>query len=1263
MSIVTPSICCMTMSNGERPFYKYNKSSMKAYADKNGWDFKEFINWKDPDVEKYLLSDDSRTKLKQRLGKSTLYADRRTNMKKPHMFGFPQPYIHKLLCMLDIFQTTTYDYVLWLDDSCFIKPECPNLYNILKEDNKQNCIAAFNEHKFNGWASHNSIECIKKLRNITLTETTQINTGVVWMPRTIFTQITKQMIYDNIDLFYNHFPEQTFLQYCIHTLQLEYYHIDYIWNDWLHNNNKLLSKDLITRPSYIYHFVSGFGEKRLEHSKFLYEYYYKNKTSYSPLNYIGITLGDTNSMYCNGMRRHCFAFYKQLDYMNLNPVFLCKKPQYEWLTQDYPNIKKMLFNDLLDKNNWNKFSKIIEWEVFLPDPLPSISSDINIPIIRMNCGNIFHFYNTYFIQNESNIIKYQKYLSEYWSLPHHNNSITLKKHFSQITAKIIPYIFDFKNQTFTTIYTSRQPLHILIMEPNLDLIKTAFVPIISCIQYLQQFPDRIGSIQIYCGRNIEKSTQSLIQEYLPNTSKFIIRGRISFPDIMKLNEDKKCVILSHQNQNNLNNLYFDAIENGIPLIHNSDSNLMNIVGFSYKQNDIYTICSHINSIYEMEPSTLKRNLTDSYALLQQRFGPYQTHIIDKMKGLLNVCNNSSIKFIDQMKPKYNTFNKVSRMANKYQYQLYLNNNEFYYELGKIKNIGQRFPLDINRNYKVYFIHPFASYVSKNNFLNFWQGNHIYTNYWNLKDNGYPVGLSDTPIQNTINILPITYYLLSMKRDNKGIIIDFKNHYLTSIIKQYPKTKFYFTLAEYTYMDWHKYKLPLNVQFIRQNPIFVPQGDIYTPLFEYKLKLQESISTKLSSIGYFGTTNNLHPYVKSESFQNFCKQNSIKLIISDQPSEWQHLQTTVDAILAIRPDMIDKQNRKVASKLINSIRIGKPFICGKESSYNWEHNHSLNNKGIILIDSIQDLEKQILHLKQNYMSFVHEIKSIQQNFSNDKLAKRMWDQLKICNNSNEYKNQEDTLNNIHFEIAEIPKHYHMTYSNFDDLTDVLKKHIMNTKTEFEKAGWKFSFYNKKQRELFIKQNFKRRVYESYKRINPQYGPAQADFFRYCLMYHYGGVYTDVKSEISTNIYDNLDNHNYDVFMSRWSKLYVGVCELPHQKYPPHGEVCNWILISKPKQSFWIDLINHICDLISSWDNKEVGKKGVLILTGPHMLTDFFNTYQNKKNIYVHKRSSDRKYSAFDASKYNIAKIKDTKLNNKLYKNQHYTTLTTPIILSD
>ena len=46
--------------------------------------------------------------------------------------------------------------------------------------------------------------------------------------------------------------------------------------------------------------------------------------------------------------------------------------------------------------------------------------------------------------------------------------------------------------------------------------------------------------------------------------------------------------------------------------------------------------------------------------------------------------------------------------------------------------------------------------------------------------------------------------------------------------------------------------------------------------------------------------------------------------------------------------------------------------------------------------------------------------------------------------------------------------------------------------------------------FIKREFPGEVYESFITINPKYGAARADFFRYCVLYKYGGLYMDIKS---------------------------------------------------------------------------------------------------------------------------------------------------------
>lgn len=54
------------------------------------------------------------------------------------------------------------------------------------------------------------------------------------------------------------------------------------------------------------------------------------------------------------------------------------------------------------------------------------------------------------------------------------------------------------------------------------------------------------------------------------------------------------------------------------------------------------------------------------------------------------------------------------------------------------------------------------------------------------------------------------------------------------------------------------------------------------------------------------------------------------------------------------------------------------------------------------------------------------------------------------------------------------------------------------------------YDDEDIEEFIRTNFSKRIYSAYKHINPIYGAAKADFFRYLVLYYHGGVYFDIKT---------------------------------------------------------------------------------------------------------------------------------------------------------
>src|SRR4051794_34826120 len=48
--------------------------------------------------------------------------------------------------------------------------------------------------------------------------------------------------------------------------------------------------------------------------------------------------------------------------------------------------------------------------------------------------------------------------------------------------------------------------------------------------------------------------------------------------------------------------------------------------------------------------------------------------------------------------------------------------------------------------------------------------------------------------------------------------------------------------------------------------------------------------------------------------------------------------------------------------------------------------------------------------------------------------------------------------------------------------------------------------------FIEREYGSRILSMYNLINPEYGAARADLFRYLLMYKDGGIYLDIKSRI-------------------------------------------------------------------------------------------------------------------------------------------------------
>lgn len=199
---------------------------------------------------------------------------------------------------------------------------------------------------------------------------------------------------------------------------------------------------------------------------------------------------------------------------------------------------------------------------------------------------------------------------------------------------------------------------------------------------------------------------------------------------------------------------------------------------------------------------------------------------------------------------------------------------------------------------------------------------------------------------------------------------------------------------------------------------------------------------------------------------------------------------------------------------------------------------------------------------------------------------------------------------------IPKKIHQIwFQGYDNLTIEVKNIIEhNLKINPE---WEYVFWDSKKIDNFIKNNESDYVYNAYNKINSAFNASRADFFRYIIMYHQGGVYLDIKSKINYP----LDNwvHNDKLQLS-----FFGSKNILLKKYFTYNkkfkniiprELQQIVLIYPKKHPILRILIDYISQKIYNYKNKNFiffnkrdnNAYNVLSLTGPWVYTKILSIY--------------------------------------------------------
>jgi len=192
-----------------------------------------------------------------------------------------------------------------------------------------------------------------------------------------------------------------------------------------------------------------------------------------------------------------------------------------------------------------------------------------------------------------------------------------------------------------------------------------------------------------------------------------------------------------------------------------------------------------------------------------------------------------------------------------------------------------------------------------------------------------------------------------------------------------------------------------------------------------------------------------------------------------------------------------------------------------------------------------------------------------------------------------------LDAVHATDAPIPKRVHMT-ARSRHLDGALADNLAQIREH--NPDWSVTLYDDRDIETFLHRHYGPAVLAIYQRINPRYGAARADLFRYLCVYRLGGVYLDIKSGTTMPLSQWLVPEDRFI-LSQWDNGPTGRYSDWGLHRPirhiPGGEYQQWFLIASAGHPYLRAACERVLRNIVAHRPvpAKFGRMGVLEVTGP------------------------------------------------------------------
>jgi len=161
--------------------------------------------------------------------------------------------------------------------------------------------------------------------------------------------------------------------------------------------------------------------------------------------------------------------------------------------------------------------------------------------------------------------------------------------------------------------------------------------------------------------------------------------------------------------------------------------------------------------------------------------------------------------------------------------------------------------------------------------------------------------------------------------------------------------------------------------------------------------------------------------------------------------------------------------------------------------------------------------------------------------------------------------------------------------------------------YYKGDFKYYFFTNEMCDTFMREKIGGIVFQAYQRL--PMGVMKADLWRYCIIYYYGGIYSDV---------DTVCLKHPSIFLHPTAELVLAPENSTH--------LCQWTFAAPPKSPILLAIINLSAKRILTIP-KIKGEHIVHYLIGPGVFTDAIEEYIKEKEGTVYPNRNDYTNNTF------------------------------------